>query len=61
MLFRSGLAEIEGATLKLRGLVASIDGTRVDREERSGAASDAETIGRDLGHALKAALPPEGR
>lgn len=52
----AGLAEIEGATLKLRGLVASIDGTRVDREERSGAASDAETIGRDLGEALKAAI-----
>lgn len=52
----AGLAEIEGATLKLRGLVASIDGTRVDREERSGAASDAETIGRDLGEALKASI-----
>jgi len=52
----AGLAEIEGATLKLRGLVASVDGTRVDREERSGAASDAETIGRNLGEALKAAI-----
>lgn len=51
----AGLAEIEGASLKLRGLVASVDGSRVDRDERSGAASDAETIGRDLGAALKAA------
>ncbi len=52
----AGLAEIEGATLKLRGLVASTDGTRVDRNERSGAAADAERIGRDLGTALKAAI-----
>ncbi len=53
----AGLAEIEGATLKLRGLVASVDGSRVDRDERSGAATDAERVGRDVGEALKAAVP----
>lgn len=53
----AGLAEIAGETLRLRGLVASIDGHRVDRAERSGTAADAETIGRDLGLALKARLP----
>ena len=53
----AGLAEIAGDTLRLRGLVASIDGQRVDRAERSGPAADAETIGRDLGLALKARLP----
>jgi hydroxymethylbilane synthase len=52
----AGLAEIEGATLRLRGLVASVDGTRVDRAERHGAASDAETLGRELGEALKSEI-----
>jgi hydroxymethylbilane synthase len=49
----AGLAEIEGATMRIRGLVASVDGTRVNRDERHGAAADAETLGRDLGEALK--------
>ena len=53
----AGLAEIAGETLRLRGLVAGIDGQRVDRAERSGPAADAEAIGRDLGFALKAMLP----
>ncbi|MBM3534610.1 MAG: hydroxymethylbilane synthase [Alphaproteobacteria bacterium] len=53
----AGLAEIEGASLRIRGLVASVDGTRVDRGERRGAAADAEALGRALGEALKAGLP----
>jgi hydroxymethylbilane synthase len=53
----AGLAEIEGATLRLRGLVASVDGTYVDRAERHGAAVDAETIGREVGEALKEVVP----
>ena len=53
----AGLAEIAGDTLRLRGLVASVDGQRVDRGERSGPAAEAEAIGRDLGRTLKAMLP----
>jgi hydroxymethylbilane synthase len=49
----AGLAESVGATMRNRGLVASVDGTRVNRDERHGAAADAETLGRDLGEALK--------
>ena len=56
----AGLAEIAGDTLRLRGLVASVDGRRVDRAERSGPAADAEAIGRDLGSALKTATLKSG-
>ncbi|MSP48680.1 MAG: hydroxymethylbilane synthase [Alphaproteobacteria bacterium] len=56
----AGLAEIDGTTLRLRGLVASVDGTRVDRAERSGGAADAEALGRALGETLKAMAPRGG-
>jgi hydroxymethylbilane synthase len=49
----AGLAEIDGVMLRLRGLVASPDGRRVERGESDGPTADAEAIGRDLGNVLK--------
>jgi hydroxymethylbilane synthase len=53
----AGLAEIDGGTLLLRGLVASPDGRQIVADMRSGPATDAEAIGQDLGAALKAIAP----
>jgi hydroxymethylbilane synthase len=48
-------ATIEGGELRLSGLVASLDGRRVAREEISGSADDGIELGRRLGEALLAA------
>lgn len=49
------LAEIEGDFLRLRALVAELDGSRVYRAERRGVISDAVALGIDAGHELRAA------
>lgn len=50
----AGLAEwVGGERLRVRGLLASPDGSRLITAERTGAASDAEAIGRDLGGELR--------
>jgi len=41
----AGHASVEGGTVRLRGLVASLDGTKVVRGERSGPSADAERVG----------------
>jgi hydroxymethylbilane synthase len=41
----AGHATVEGGTVRLRALVASLDGTRVIRGERSGPAKDARALG----------------
>jgi len=49
-----GLAEFRtDGTLRLRGLVGAPDGSRLFETERSGAAADAETMGRDAGEELR--------
>lgn len=48
-------ATLDGTDLHLRGLVASPDGRRIARDERSGAAADGVALGRELGAALVAA------
>jgi len=45
-------ATVEGGRLRLLGLVASPEGDEVIRAESSGAASDAESLGRALGQEL---------
>jgi len=45
---------LDGETLTLKGLVASLDGQRVIQGEVSGAADDADQLGIDLAHQLKA-------
>jgi hydroxymethylbilane synthase len=46
------LAEVTGPSLRLRGLVASLDGASVVRGEAAGAVSDAVRIGEDLAEEL---------
>jgi hydroxymethylbilane synthase len=41
----AGFARVEGDTVRIRGLVASLDGTRVIRGERAGKVSDADRVG----------------
>lgn len=53
-----GLAEIEGDTLHLRGLIAKTDGSRIIKGERTGAFSEGEALGRDLGAELKEQAGP---
>lgn len=48
-------ATLDGTNLHLRGLVASPDGRRIARDERSGATADGVALGRELGAALVAA------
>ncbi len=48
-------ATLGGGLLRLTGLVASLDGRRIAREETSGPASDGIELGRQLGEALLAA------
>ena len=54
----AGLAEIEGDTLHLRGLIAKIDGSRIIKGERTGSVADGEALGRDLGAELKEQAGP---
>ncbi len=49
-----GYAELTGDTLKLRGLIAEPDGSRVLRDQISGPREAAETLGRTLGERLLA-------
>ena len=44
---------IDGDTLTLTGMVASLDGKRLIRDQASGAANDAEAIGISLANTLK--------
>jgi len=44
---------IEGDTLTLTGMVASLDGKRLIRDQQSGSIADAETIGKQLADTLK--------
>jgi hydroxymethylbilane synthase len=44
---------IEGDTLTLTGMVASLDGKRLIRDQQSGSTVDAETIGKQLADTLK--------
>ena len=48
----AGHALLDGQNLHLRGLVATIDGEELLRQTASGAASEAERIGNELGQAL---------
>lgn len=45
-------AELDEGTLFLRGLVGSVDGTRIIRAERSGRPDDAEKMGQDVANDL---------
>jgi hydroxymethylbilane synthase len=53
-----GFAELEGERLRLRGLVAAPDGSKVVRDEVTGVAADAEALGRGLGRALRTHMDP---
>jgi hydroxymethylbilane synthase len=54
-----GLARIDaGGTLTLDGLVAAVDGRRVERRTLTGPPADAAAIGRDLGAELKRRAGP---
>jgi hydroxymethylbilane synthase len=56
----AGLAELEGdATLRLRGLIALPDGSRLHAAELRGPAAEALALGRHLGEQLQAAAGPE--
>lgn len=48
-------ASIQEGTLTLTGAVASLDGKKLVRQERSGAAAEAEALGHALGQALLSA------
>jgi len=48
----AGYAEVDGQTLRLRGLVGRPDGSELVVGERSGALTDAESIGIDLAEEL---------
>ena len=54
----AALAELRGPELRLRGLVASPDGSLVDRIEVEGAASACLALGADTGAELRARLAP---
>ncbi|MCP5366624.1 MAG: hydroxymethylbilane synthase [Hyphomicrobiales bacterium] len=54
----AALAELEGARLRLRGLVARPDGSQVLETAREGAAADAAAIGRDAGEELRRRAGP---
>jgi hydroxymethylbilane synthase len=53
----AGHATLSGGTLTLKGLILSPDGSDAAEGALSGPASDAERIGRELGHALRARAP----
>jgi hydroxymethylbilane synthase len=46
-------SQIVGNTIKLTGMVASLDGKRLIRDKQDGALFDPEAVGRDLAHKLK--------
>src|SRR5262249_14255264 len=48
----AGRARADGVNLTIKGLVASLDGTRVLSEELTGAASAAAELGQELGEKL---------
>jgi len=50
----AGFAELDGATLRLRGLVGQPDGSAIIRGELSGRAADAAALGRGLAEDLLA-------
>ncbi|MBL95119.1 MAG: hydroxymethylbilane synthase [Magnetovibrio sp.] len=52
----AGLARISQGKLTLRGLVAKPDGTKIWRCKETGAASDAQLIGEDVGRQLRFAI-----
>jgi hydroxymethylbilane synthase len=54
----AALAELDGARLRLRGLVARTDGSEVERIEVEGAASEALRLGAEAGTAIRARLSP---
>ena len=56
----AALAEFAGSngTMHLRALVAMPDGSALHRAERSGARSDAEVLGREVGHELRGLAGP---
>jgi hydroxymethylbilane synthase len=51
----AGFAELQGAQLRVRGLVGSPDGTKVYADEISGAAMDGPALGTSLADRLLAA------
>ena len=54
----AGLAEINGDSIRLRGLVARPDGSEVMTIERMGAVADAVQLGRDAGLELRSRIGP---
>jgi len=54
----AGLAEIDGETIRLRGLVARPDGSEIISGAREGHVSEAEALGRALGEDLKGQTGP---
>ena len=54
----AGLAELDGGTMRLRGLLARPDGSEVLRAERTGPAGDGAAMGADAGAELKARAGP---
>ena len=55
----AGHAELDGGRLRLRALIARPDGSECLRAARRGAIADAEALGRDAGHELRARSGPE--
>ena len=51
--------ELEGGEMRLRGLVALPDGSRVHRAEQRAPVGDAEALGRAVGEELRTAAGPE--
>jgi hydroxymethylbilane synthase len=54
----AALAELDGPSLRLRGLVAHPDGSAVDRIETAGRAADGVTLGAGTGAELRSRLTP---
>lgn len=52
----AALAELDGDRLRLRGLVASPDGRRIERIEVEGAAADARALGAEAGARIRVRL-----
>ncbi len=54
----AALARVKGGEVEIEALAAKPDGTSVIRVRKTGAAADAEALGRALGEELKGKLPP---
>ena len=54
----AALAELDGPSLRLRGLVAHPDGSAVDRIETAGLAADGASLGAGTGAELRSRLAP---